>query len=101
MRRIKIAGLCLVAVFAVSVAFAGTASATAPEYGQCLKGTEHSLSNYDSAKCFKLASEDTGVTEAERLKKGVWKFHPGFITGKTEFTSKGGLATLHTKGGKT
>jgi hypothetical protein len=100
MRRIKIAGLCLVAVFAVSVAFAGTASATAPEYGQCLKGAEHSKSNYDSAKCFKLAGEDA-VSEAEQLKKGVWKFTPGFIPGKTNFSTTGGLATLKTKGGKT
>ena len=101
MRRIKIAGLCLVAAFLVSVAMSATASAAAPEYGQCVKGTEHSESNYDSAKCIKLASEDTGNTEAERLKKGVWKWKPGVVAGKNEFTSKGGAATLKTKGGKT
>jgi len=101
MRRIKIAGLCLVAAFVVSVAMSASASAAAPEYGQCLKGTEHSESNYDSSKCIKLASEDTGLTEAERLKKGVYKWTPGFVAGKTEFTTTGGAATLKTKGGKT
>jgi hypothetical protein len=101
MRRIKIAGLCLVAVFAVSVAFAGTASAAAPEFGSCVKGTEHSESNYDSSKCIKLASEDTSLTEAERLKKGVYKWVPGFTAGKTGFTTVGGAGTLTAKGGKT
>src|SRR4051794_13510891 len=101
MRRIKIAGLCLVAAFVVSVAMSASASAAAPEYGQCVKGTEHSESNYDSSKCIKLASEDTGLTEAERLKKGVYKWKPGVIPGKTEFTSSAGAATLKTKGGKT
>jgi hypothetical protein len=100
MRRIRIAGLCLVAAFAMSVMASSTASAVAPEIGQCLKGAEHSLSNYSSAKCITLASEAAG-TEAEKLKKGVWKWTPGFVKGKTAFTSSGGVATLSTKGGKT
>ncbi len=79
MRRIKIMGLCLVAVFAVSVAMAGTASAAAPEFGRCLKiakTTEKKLSLYDSAKCTKTAGEDAG-TEAEKLKKGELRMVPG------------------------
>src|SRR6476660_6720027 len=100
MRRIKIAGLCLVAAFLVSVAMSATASAAAPEYGQCLKTTPKALTNYDSAKCIKLAGEDAG-TEAEKLKKGNFKWVPGFVAGKTEFTTTGGAATLKTKGGKT
>jgi hypothetical protein len=74
MRRIKIAGLSLVAVFAVSVAMSATAAAvTGPEYGRCIKAATKSVSNYDSAKCIKLASEDAG-TEAEKLKKGNYEW---------------------------
>jgi hypothetical protein len=100
MRRIKIAGLCLVAVFAIAATAASTASAAAPEFGRCKKVTPKALSNYDSAKCIKLASEDTG-TEEEKLKKGNFQWFPGFGE-KTNFTSKmksETIATLETVGG--
>jgi hypothetical protein len=99
MRRIRIAGLCLVAAFAVSVAMAATASAEAPEFGRCLKQATKSLSNYDSAKCVKTAGEDTG-TEAEKLKKGNYQWFPGVV--KTKFTTAikpTTIATLETVGG--
>jgi hypothetical protein len=99
MRRIKIVGLCLVAVFALGALTAGSASATAPEFGRCLKGTEHAVSNFDNSKCVKLASEDA-VSEAEQLKKGVYKWSPGVV--KTKFTTKmkeATIATLETVGG--
>jgi hypothetical protein len=76
MRRIKMAGFCVVAAFLVSGVMAATASPAAPEFGQCVKGTEHSESNYESSKCIKFASEDTGLTEAERLKKGSTNGNP-------------------------
>jgi len=99
MRRIKIVGLCLVAVFAMGAVFAGTASASF-EYGRCLKEGEKKLNNYDSAKCTKLASEDPG-TEAEKLKKGSFVWHPG-VPPKAGFTAKlkpETIATLETKAG--
>ena len=99
MKQIRIAGLCLVAVFALSAAMAGTASAEAPEFGRCLKAATKSLSNYDSAKCVKTAGEDVG-TEEEKLKKGNYQWFPGVV--KTKFTTKikeGTIATLETVGG--
>ena len=99
MRRIRIAGLCLVAAFVASVAVAATASAAPPEFGRCLKQATKSLSNYDSAKCIKLASEDLG-TEAEKLKKGNYQWFPGVV--KNKFTTKikpSTIATLETVGG--
>jgi hypothetical protein len=104
MRRIRIVGLCLVAVFAMGAVFAGTASASL-EYGRCLKATPKALTNYDSAKCVKLASERTG-TEAEKLSKGNFKWYPA-VGGekpleKAGFTAKlkpETIATLETKAG--
>ena len=48
MRRIRIAGLCLVAVFAMSAIASATASAEAPEFGQCLKNATEKAEPDDS-----------------------------------------------------
>jgi len=100
MRRIRIAGLCLVAVFVMGAVFAGAASAANPEYGVCLKEGAKELSKYDNAKCIKLASEDPG-TEAEKIKKGSFVWHPG-VPAKPGFTAvlkPSTIATLETKAG--
>jgi hypothetical protein len=101
MRRIRIVGLCLVAVFATSAVVAGSASAANPEYGRCIKEGVKELSKYDSAKCIKLASEDPG-TEAEKLKKGsfVWKAGVPAKAGFTAVLKPETIATLETKDGK-
>lgn len=94
MRRIRVVGLCLVAVLATGFA-AASASAEAPEFGQCLKivkGGEKTLSLYDSAKCIKHASEDVG-TEAEKLKKAKYEWVPGPKAGENSFTRAGGVVT--------
>jgi hypothetical protein len=99
MRRTRIVGLCLVAVFAFTAFSVASASAAPPEFGRCLKQATKSLSNYDSGKCIKFASEDTG-TEAEKLKKGNFQWFPGVV--KTKFTTKmkeATIATLETVGG--
>jgi len=99
MRRTKIVGLCLVAMFALTAVMASSASAVAPEFGRCLKVTPQKLTNYDSSKCIKFASEDAG-TEAEKLKKGNYQWFPGVV--KNKFTTKmkeGTIATLETVGG--
>jgi hypothetical protein len=99
MRRTRIVGLCLVAVFALTAIMASSASAAAPEFGRCLKVTPKALSNFDSGKCVKLASEDTG-TETEKLNKGNFQWFPGVV--KNKFTTKmkeATIATLETVGG--
>jgi len=99
MRRIKIAGLCLVAVMAMSAVLAGSASAANPEYGRCLKVTPKKLTNYDSSKCIKLASEDPG-TEAEKLAKGNYQWTTTIVKkGFTAALKPTTIATLETKAG--
>jgi hypothetical protein len=98
LKRVRVVGLCLVAaiISAISVA---SASAVRPEFGRCLKQTTKSLSNYDSAKCVKLASEDTG-TEEEKLKKGNYKWFPGVVNHKFSSAIKPStIATLETVAG--
>jgi hypothetical protein len=100
MRRIKIVGLCLVAVFALGAVLAGTASAANPEYGRCIKEGAKKVNNYDNSKCLKLASEDPG-TEAEKIKKGSFVWHSG-VPAKSGFTAAlkpSTIATLETKAG--
>jgi hypothetical protein len=102
MRRIGVVGLCLVAVFASGAVASATASAEAPEFGQCLKiakGTEKELSLYDSVKCIKHASEDAG-TEAEKLKKANYEWVPGAKEGENSITRAGGVATILTNKGE-
>jgi hypothetical protein len=97
--RIRIVGLCILAVVAISAITVSSASAAAPEFGRCLKVSPGSKSNYDSSKCVKLAGEDA-VSEAEQLKKGVYQWFPGVV--KNKFTSKikaTTIATLETVGG--
>jgi len=98
--RIRIIGLCLLAAFAISVIAAAGAGAANPEFGRCLKEGEKKLNNYDNAKCIKLPSEDPG-TEAEKLKKGSFVWHPG-PPAKPNFTAAlkpSTIATLETKAG--
>jgi hypothetical protein len=93
-------GLCLVAAFALGALVVSSASATAPEFGRCLKQATKSLSNYDSAKCIKQAKEDAG-TEEEKLKKGNYQWFPG-PGPKNKFTTAikpETIATLETVGG--
>jgi hypothetical protein len=91
MRRIRIAGLCLVAMFALSAVAAGTASAEAPEFGQCLKKAVKSIPGYSDSKCTKEATE---------AKKGTYEWVPGAKAGENEFTTSGGTATLLTTKGE-
>jgi hypothetical protein len=91
MSRARLIGMSLVVVFAISAISAATASAVAPEFGRCLKQATKSLSNFDSAKCTKAASEDAG-TEAEKLKKGNYQWFPGVVNNK--FTTKMNAGTI-------
>jgi len=102
MNRTKLFGLALLAALALGALTGASASASAPEFGRCLKKAAKSLTpgSYDNAKCVKEASEDAG-TEAEKLKKGNWEWIPGALAGHNAFTISGGAVTLQTVAGKT
>jgi hypothetical protein len=89
----------LVAVMGIALVACASAAAEPPEFGRCLKQPTKALSNFDSAKCVRLASEDAG-TEAEKLKKGNYQWIPGVV--KNQFTTKmdsGTIASLESVGG--
>ena len=92
MRRIRIVGLCLVAVFASSAIASSTASATAPEYGQCIKEETKELPGFSDSKCTKEATEEKDAT---------YEWVPGFNATESGFTIHGGASTLLTTGGET
>jgi hypothetical protein len=83
MKRIKIMGLCLVAVFALAAAAAASASA-APTYYECKKGAKGS-GIYSDKKC----SVNVGPGN------GKYTLVPGRGKNKV-FKGKGGAATLYT-----
>jgi hypothetical protein len=99
MKHLRVIGACVLSAGAIGAVAATNASAIAPEFGRCLKVTPKALSNYDSAKCLKLANEDTG-TEAEKLAKGNYQWFPGVVKNKfTTAIKEGTIATLETISG--
>jgi len=90
MKRTRVAGLCVLAMFAFSAFVASSASAVIPEFGKCTK-VATGTGKYKSAGCSVLAIETTE-------KKYNWE--PGVPAG-LGFTSKGGTGELLTVGGKT
>ena len=86
MKRIRIVGLCLVAVFGISAVAAADASAAAPEIGRCVK-VAAGAGKFSSSTC---TTEKAG---------GSFEWMPGAV--KNKFTTKGGLATLETRNGTT
>jgi hypothetical protein len=84
MKRIMILGLCAVGSLIASVAFVASASASAPEFGRCVKT---SGGKYKEAKCLKLA---TGT--------GSYEWFPG-VAKTQRVTSVGGVGVLTTVGG--
>jgi hypothetical protein len=90
MRRIRIVGLCLVAVFAMSAVVATGASADNPEYGRCLK-QKTGKTKYTTAKCTVVASGEKENFE--------WIPGPGPKPGFTAALKPTTIATLETKAG--
>jgi len=93
MKRIRIAGLCLVATFAMTVGAAATASAAMPEWGKCVKFVNQhgkNVGKYTDAGCTKLA---------EPAKTGGFEWQTSSSIANKEFTSHGGEATLELLGG--
>jgi hypothetical protein len=95
MSRLKIIGLCLVAIFVVTALGASSAWAEAPEYGRCLKAEKNAKKEYNGA--FSDSKCTNEVPVGERAKKGKYKWLPGAENKK--FTSSGGIGILETVGG--
>jgi hypothetical protein len=97
MTRVRFAGLCLVAAFALSAIAVASASAEAPEYGRCLtaaKVGKKYTGKYANSKCVPPKTE----AEKKAVEKGEGKFewHPGVE--KRFQTSKGGKGVLEEAG---
>lgn len=78
-------GLCLTAVLSLCALAASSASATAPEYGRCLKAEK-------IGKTYNGGFADAKCTKASETKTGKFKWVPG--AEKAEFTSSGGVGVL-------
>lgn len=89
MKRITIAGVCLVAVLGMGAIAAASASAAAPEYGRCIKKAKAEGKGYTSSKC-------TVVGEGTKAK---YEWLPGAV--KRKFTTSGGTGKLETVTGQT
>jgi hypothetical protein len=82
MKRIRIVGLCLVAMFAMSAVAAASASAESPEYKTCIKKVGGTLNKITCA-------ESKGLKGEGGFAVGEWN------QGKTrKFTGKNGVSTL-------
>jgi hypothetical protein len=89
MKRITIAGLCLAAALLTSALGAAGASATAPEYGRCLKVVK-------VGKTYNGAYTDSKCTKKSETNTGKFEWTPG--AAKHKFTSAGGAGILETVG---
>ncbi len=84
MKHLKIAGLCLVAVFALSMVAAGTAPAATPEFVQCRNvGTG---GHWKDSQCSKLEAN------------GAWDTRAGGSMKDETFSSTSGVSELRTLG---
>ncbi len=100
MKRIRIVGLCLVAAFALSAIAVSTASATAPEFGRCLKKAKAEGSGFSDSKCNKAIGTGAKYEWTTTIvKKGLSSVIKSGTTAtletvsKTKITCKGETAT--------
>jgi hypothetical protein len=87
--------LCVVLAFSVMGFPAASASATAPEYGRCVKAEKNEKKEYNGVYSDSKCTKEVAVVE--RPKKGKYIWLPG--AGKAKFTSTGGVGILTTVGG--
>lgn len=94
MKHLRALGLLVAAACVLSLAIVASASATAPEYGRCLKAEKNVkkeyTGNYSNSSCTKA------VTEAEKAKKGKYEWFPGAV--KKGQVSVGGKGILEEVG---
>ena len=88
MKRMRILGLALVAVFALAAVTAGAASAVKPTWKVCVKTAKNEEKKYTAEYTDKLCSVKS------ETKEGKYELVAGIGKGKP-FKGKGGLATLH------
>jgi len=88
MKRMRILGLALVAVFALAAVTAGAASAVKPTWKVCVKTAKNEEKKYTAEYTDKLCSIKS------ETKEGKYELVAGIGKGKP-FKGKGGLATLH------
>jgi hypothetical protein len=73
MKRFKVLGLCLVAVFAFTAVAVSSASATPPQYFTCLKAKVKAKGNYSDKACSTIAGTPTGPeTGTGKYERGEW-----------------------------
>jgi len=85
MKRMSIVGLCLIAAFAMSAIAVASASATAPEFGRCIKG--EAGTKYSDAGCTKA------------LGTGKYGWTTTIVNNKVESVMTSTKATLESEGG--
>ncbi len=84
MKRLKIVGLCLVAVFALTAVVASSASAAAPEYFTCHKAKTKGKGNYGEKLCKTVTTATVNVEESGTgsYERGPWNANPTKVTFK-------------------
>lgn len=91
--RLKMMGLCLVAVFALTAVISASASAAEPAFYECHKQTTKPYTGkYTDKKC-SVAATPEQIAEG---KKNKYELQEGVGAKKKPFKGKGGKATLHT-----
>jgi len=99
MKRFKVMGLCLVAVFALSALVASAASAALPEYATCSKAEPKNTGNYTGNDC-EPATKVAGTGKYEVV-LGIAKAKKTAIKGKNVGTPKNVLVSpVHCSTGK-
>jgi hypothetical protein len=93
MRRMKMMGLCLVALFALTAVAVSSASAAEPAFYECHKLTAKPYTGkYTDKACTKEATAE----EKAAGKKNKYELQEGIGAKGKGFKGKGGKATLHT-----
>lgn len=93
MRRMKMMGLCLVALFALTAVAVSSASAAEPAFYECHKLTAKPYTGkYTDKACTKEATAE----EKAAGKKNKYELQEGIGAKGKGFKGKGGAATLHT-----
>jgi len=93
MRRMKMMGLCLVALFALTAVAVSSASAAEPAFYECHKLTSKPYTGkYTDKACTKEATAE----EKAAGKKNKYELQEGTGAKGKGFKGKGGKATLHT-----
>ncbi len=86
MKRIRIVGLCLVAVFALSAVVAASASAELPEYKACAKASPKGSGKFNDKNC--------SIPSKGGVKEGGYEVAEWNKAKKLTFTGKNGESTL-------